>query len=662
MKNLLLLLLLMWQVLLYAQQGTVNTTGNIPDELDNLLSPIDKSKVTTGFLLDLTTPFADLEDFDGKKTSTVNLVNADRFGMIYATLYGACVSQKQQLPSPNTYMPTSTSKGNVSFPFLFMKYNDIDENAVTNNLLSFNKGQIFDVSPRKQEPYTESIVFAATPMESTFDIGRTYNFNFSSNLFFSNITNSNTNVIEIDFGSGFQTITLGGSSSISFKQVGLQEISIRMTDKQGVIWRTHAQVEIRDESFKLSSLGRGYSDFPDDEFDISTKSGAKVQIFYACPSKKQLRKPMIILDGFDPPELKNRTYAAIFDRLKKVDNPFNLSQNIIEKIFEEEYDIVFVDWKNGADWLEDNAQVAIDVIKEVNKRKKTNGSTEQNFIIGASMGGVIGKLALANMEEQGLDHDTETYFNLDGPMRGANVPLGIQYMADHITNRPVTISKGLFGVSLRLKNFVPGFDLFEKIMNRPAVRQFLFYHVYAPKNINPYKSGFLQSPEHKTFYDMFSKKKLTKCKYVCLSNGSGVGQPQIYSAGDCLLHTDINKINAHLIIESVMSTTVLPDATFSFGDRLLVHGLLAVASKKLEVALNLWAQPKDDKLGVVYSGDITLQFRKINPLAAPLIISTKHSSFIDNCKHYDSAPGGTLGDIFKFLKVVELGYNARAFL
>ncbi len=657
MKHLLLLLsLILGQLTSYAQQGTINSTGNIPDELANIYAPLDKTKIPTGFLVDMAMPFGDLEDFDGKNLNNTNLVDADRFGMLYATIYGSCIDGKKQLPSPSTYM-NAIKGNNIPMALMLMRYNEIDENALNNNLLTYKNGQFFDVVNRKQEPYNESLSFVASPMKNNYNMGTNYTFSLSNTNFYSNILKTSVQV-EVDFGNGFQKTSMGSSLSYTFYKPGLQEIKIRLSDGQGNSWLSHAQVNIFDKTFNIpNATGRGYSTVPDEEFTISTKSGANVQIFYACPNKKQLRKPMIILDGFDPPELGNRTFEAIFGRLK---TPIatGSSTNLIEKIFDEEYDIVFVDWKDGATWLEDNAEVTIDVIKEVNKRKKLVGSVEKNFIIGASMGGVIGKLALANMEEQGIDHETETYFNLDGPMRGANVPLGIQYMANHLTNQPVTISKGLFSVSFKIKDFVPEFEIFEKVMNRPAVKQFLFYHIYAPKT-NPYKGGYLESPEHIAFYSMFKNKKLTKCKYVCLSNGSGIGEAQIYGPGDALLDININKLNAHLLIEAIINTSVLPNSDFSLGDKLLAHGILSVASKQLEVTLRINAQPNDNKLGLVYSGSILLKLRKLIAVTSPITISTQHDSWIDNCKHYDSAPGGTLGDIFKFIKTIEVGYKSK---
>ena len=59
------------------------------------------------------------------------------------------------------------------------------------------------------------------------------------------------------------------------------------------------------------------------------------------------------------------------------------------------------------------------------------GSTTPNVVLGQSMGGVIARYALKDMENKGLPHDPRTYISHDAPHLGANVPLGYQFAARH---------------------------------------------------------------------------------------------------------------------------------------------------------------------------------------------------------------------------------------
>ncbi len=65
----------------------------------------------------------------------------------------------------------------------------------------------------------------------------------------------------------------------------------------------------------------------------------------------------------------------------------------------------------------------IEVIERVNQQKITS---EQNVVVGASMGGIVSRYALAKMENAGKSHCTGAFFTLDTPHNGANIPLALQ--------------------------------------------------------------------------------------------------------------------------------------------------------------------------------------------------------------------------------------------
>ena len=74
------------------------------------------------------------------------------------------------------------------------------------------------------------------------------------------------------------------------------------------------------------------------------------------------------------------------------------------------------------------------MIKWVNTQKANNGSTFQNVVLGQSMGGLVARYALKDMENKGLNHDTRLYVSHDTPHLGANVPLSVQHSARHLRN------------------------------------------------------------------------------------------------------------------------------------------------------------------------------------------------------------------------------------
>jgi alpha/beta superfamily hydrolase len=67
---------------------------------------------------------------------------------------------------------------------------------------------------------------------------------------------------------------------------------------------------------------------------------------------------------------------------------------LFTQLQEEGYDIVYIDFDQGAGDLRENAYVVMAVIDWVNEQKANYNSEEPNVLLGISMGGVVGRLAL----------------------------------------------------------------------------------------------------------------------------------------------------------------------------------------------------------------------------------------------------------------------------
>jgi hypothetical protein len=69
-----------------------------------------------------------------------------------------------------------------------------------------------------------------------------------------------------------------------------------------------------------------------------------------------------------------------------------------------QYDIIYVNWKNGTDYLQRNELVLEEVIRLVNSIKQPDlitGLRNPNVVLGSSMGGVIARMALGRMDRGG---------------------------------------------------------------------------------------------------------------------------------------------------------------------------------------------------------------------------------------------------------------------
>lgn len=195
-------------------------------------------------------------------------------------------------------------------------------------------------------------------------------------------------------------------------------------------------------------------------------------------------KPVIFVEGYDP-DNKNT-----LDKNENGDRYEQLRYYAANTLRASGRDLVFVNFTNGGAKVEDNAQALVQAIAEVNRRKIDN---HPNAVVGYSMGGLVARWALKDMEDRGIDHDTALYVSYDTPHRGANVPISIKYELDYLQDK---IKKYLF------KN------VDRDIIYSPAGREMITWGSdYA---------RFYKSLEHKGYPQ--------KLRRVAFSNGSATGR------------------------------------------------------------------------------------------------------------------------------------------
>lgn len=215
-------------------------------------------------------------------------------------------------------------------------------------------------------------------------------------------------------------------------------------------------------------------------------AGGVVHILYANPDHL-MRKPFIFVEGFDPIVEANDKYVIndpsgavlgygsvrwdvlMTGRRESFDvNPaepgvphnsqFELFPSLIAGLRSRGYDIIYVDFADAGTYVQANSEFLIDVIEEVNAEK--NGD-EKIVLMGASMGGIIGRYALAKMEKEGKTHCVGLFGTVDSPHNGANIPLSLQAFSwfFHKTGTSANSQKAW------------------KALDSPAARQMLLQHL-----------------------------------------------------------------------------------------------------------------------------------------------------------------------------------------
>ncbi len=214
-----------------------------------------------------------------------------------------------------------------------------------------------------------------------------------------------------------------------------------------------------------------------DSYITASKGVGKAYVLYANPEVKKITKPIIFVDGIDfgrkafldPAINKTVRYGdtgwdIFIEGLTEgilppgEQEPYRLYRQSFTDLRSQGFDIIFLDFAEGATFIEKNAQVLRKFLLMLNAGLKTpvNGITNESIVVGCSMGGQIARLCLAEMEQNGDPTCTSTYMSFDSPHLGANIPLSLQSLAWFSANV--------------IKNGSP--ELWNKL-NSPATRQLL---------------------------------------------------------------------------------------------------------------------------------------------------------------------------------------------
>ena len=177
-----------------------------------------------------------------------------------------------------------------------------------------------------------------------------------------------------------------------------------------------------------------------------------------------LDKPIFLVDGFDPGDSRNST--IIYQSLN-----YGTGQNLATDLRAQGFDIIILNFPvytrtgtttvvdGGVDYIQRNAMILVTLINQINAQKV---GSEQNVVIGPSMGGLISRYALRYMELNNLAHQTRLYISFDSPHLGANVPIGFQHLFNYMAYGPLG--------STAVQPVVDG------LIKSPAAKQMLIDH------------------------------------------------------------------------------------------------------------------------------------------------------------------------------------------
>ncbi len=209
------------------------------------------------------------------------------------------------------------------------------------------------------------------------------------------------------------------------------------------------------------------------------------------------------------------------------------SAQMVDSLREMGYDLVLLDFADGAADIRRNAALLKHLIQLCNAYKE---GQNQSIVAGASMGGQVARVALAEMELEGLDHCTGVYISWDSPHQGAHIPLSIQTAIDFLTP-----------FSAEAEAFKNGALL------RPAAQQMLIHQYFDP-------NGQILNPSAFHSFQMYLDQIGLPKKTInwAIANGSGIGTPMETIPWTPLLETECNASDLFPGVEFRMNLYAAP--------------------------------------------------------------------------------------------------------
>ena len=293
-------------------------------------------------------------------------------------------------------------------------------------------------------------------------------FSIDPSLFFSNNKNE-IKSLDIDFGdgNGFRQVSLKTNEiNIGYDCIGQKSIVIMLITEIDTLISNTVLI-VKDLGYK-----------PPEHTGIITpkqsnlKSTGTVQGgTYRYESTGDLDKPVIIVEGFDI--LNDYSYNDLYDNW--------YDAGFVQPLLDNGYDLYFLNFSNNTQSMHDNAEVVKSLIEQINDEKAGNFD---GVIIGESMGGVICRMALKEMENDNLNHEMGLFISYDSPYKGANIPYGFQtVLRDALDINLVELYQGWIDLFTFLGvGYTP--TQISNALNSSAAKQLLVRHIKGNTDFN----------------------------------------------------------------------------------------------------------------------------------------------------------------------------------
>ena len=513
------------------------------------LDGLDPARIPTGRLIDRALPMAGLELQDG--TGAGPAIGASAWRQMLHELRLASVTPPAGWPTPERTRDEARrakAAGEVPIALLDAGYARLRPDALERGLVAWRDGRLVEAPAAAAEsPYLQRRAFAAAALLPRTYHGARVTFTIPSALAATDGAPPAGLQVDLDDGRGWRDAALDTPLQAGYAATGPRTLRLRATAPDG---------SLREASFAFEVAALA-APAPTQTWPITAAMpfegvyGYGDAYVYLAPGHATVTEPVIIVEGFDMDNVMD------WDELYALLN----QENMIEELRADGFDAVVLNFHDSTDDIRRNAMILVELLRQVGVAQPDG---RDRVVIGASMGGLLSRYALAWMEHTGLDANARTFISFDSPQLGANIPLGVQYWLQ------------LFQVeSSEAAHLLSRLDT-------PAARQMLLYH-HTASGGGSGQPAALRGSFLADLADMGDWPQ--DLRKVAVANGSGQAQGQGYAPGAQLISYEYYSF----LVDLIGNVWAVPDG----GSRQILRGLID----------RIWPLPNDE-LNVTVTGTL----------------------------------------------------------
>ncbi|MFC1573054.1 T9SS type A sorting domain-containing protein [Candidatus Eisenbacteria bacterium] len=503
-------------------------------ELERVLADLSDEHVQSGILYDRILPLSRIEEFDGTKGAPAATLREWR--QMYYEIRRASISLPPwpSLETVSQRAETGIQRGVVPLAIMDFRYDKLRPDALLQGAIIVRDGRL---TLGTGDPFISQRVFSVAPLREYTHRGNEVVFDLAIDGYFTNRAVA-PRMVQIDFddGRGFRTVMTGHERVVRYVTPGSKTIRLRAThnDISGESGDTTLEASFL---FDVRALR---TPAPDDTLHIQAtvpylgSFGTGDAYVYLADEHATLTEPVVLIEGFDLDNSMN--WDELYELLNR--------EGLLETLRSRGFDAVILNFTDAVDHIQRNAFVTVELLQQI---RMSIAPTTTIAVAGASMGGLVGRYAIAYMETNALEHAVRTFISFDSPQSGADIPLGMQYWLWFFADQS------------------PDAAALLAALDSPAARQLLLYHYTDP----PGNTGESDPLRGELYADLAAVGDYPQLpRLVAIANGSGAQAGQGFGAGDQIIEWEYSSF----LVDITGNVWAVPDAS----SQLIFDGLVDI--------------------------------------------------------------------------------------